>query len=76
MGNREIAEFLIAQGARLDVFVAAMLGRLDIVRAMLSAWPPLLQSRGPHGITLLRHARAGGQAAKAVEEYLLSMGAQ
>ena len=26
MGNREIAEFLIGQGARLDIFVAAMLG--------------------------------------------------
>ena len=27
MGNREIAEFLIGQGARLDIFVATMLGR-------------------------------------------------
>ena len=67
MGNREIAEFLIGQGARLDIFVAAMLGKLDIVRALLTAWPGLLQSKGPHGITLLRHARAGGESAKAVE---------
>ena len=76
MGNREIAEFLIAEGARLDIFVATMLGRLDIVRAMLSAWPGLVNSKGPHGITLLRHARAGGEAAKPVEQYLLSLGAQ
>ena len=76
MGNREIAEFLIGQGARLDVFVAAMLGKLDVVRAMLTAWPGLLHSRGPHGITLLRHARAGGEAAKPVEEYLVTLGAQ
>ena len=75
MGNREIAEYLIGQGARIDIFVAAMLGRLDIVKAMLTAWPGLLQSKGPHGITLLRHARAGKEGAKAVEDYLLSLGA-
>jgi len=76
MGNREIAEFLIGQGARLDIFVATMLGRMEIVRAMLTAWPGLLHSKGPHGITLLRHARAGGEAAKPVEEYLVTLGAQ
>jgi hypothetical protein len=75
MGNRDIAEFLIGQGARLDVFVAAMLGRLDIVKALLTTWPNLLQSKGPHGITLLRHARAGGEHAKPVVDYLLSLGA-
>ena len=75
MGNRDIAEFLIGQGARLDVFVAAMLGKLDIVRAMLTAWPGLLRSKGPHGISLLRHARAGGEPAKAVVDYLESLGA-
>lgn len=76
MGNREIAEFLIGQGARLDIFVASMLGRLDIVRAMLAAWPGLLESRGPHGIPLMRHARAGGEQSKAVVEYLESLGAK
>ena len=75
MGNREIAEFLIGQGARLDIFVASMLGRLDIVKALLTAWPGLLQSKGPHGISLLRHARAGGEDSKPVTEYLLSLGA-
>jgi hypothetical protein len=75
MGNREIAEFLIAQGARLDIFVAAMLGKLDVVRAMLGAWPGLLQSRGPHGIPLLRHAHMGGEPAKPVVDYLISLGA-
>jgi hypothetical protein len=76
MGNREIAEYLIGQGARFDVFVAAMLGKMEIVRALLTAWPGLLQSKGPHGIPLLRHARAGGDPAKEVVEYLQSMGAQ
>ncbi len=75
MGNRDIAEFLIGQGARLDLFVATMLGKIEIVRALLTAWPALLQSKGPHGITLLRHARAGGDAARETEEYLRSLGA-
>lgn len=76
MGNRAIAEFLISQGARFDIFVAAMLGRLDIVRATLTASPHLLTSHGPHRISLLRHARAGGDPAGAVVEYLLSLGAR
>jgi hypothetical protein len=75
MGNRAIAEFLIGQGARFDIFVAAMLGRIDCVRAALTAWPELVHSKGPHGISLLRHARAGGEASAAVAEYLQSKGA-
>ena len=76
MGNRDIAEFLIGQGARLDIFVAAMLGKIDIVRALVTAWPGLVQSKGPHGIPLLRHARAGGESSKETVEYLQSVGAQ
>ena len=49
MGNREIAEYLISQGGRFDIFVAAMLGKLEIVRSLLAAWPALLNSKGPHG---------------------------
>ena len=52
MGSRDIAEFLIGQGARMDLFTAVMLGRLDIVTPMLTAYPALLQSRGPHGLSL------------------------
>jgi hypothetical protein len=75
MGNRDIAEFLIAQGARFDLFVAAMLGKIDTVRAAIVAWPDVVHSKGPHGISLLRHARAGGDAAAAVIEYLVAKGA-
>jgi hypothetical protein len=75
MGNREIAELLIGQGGRFDIFVAAMLGKLDIVRALLTVWPALLNSKGPHGIPLLRHATAGGEPAKETLEYLKSLGA-
>ena len=75
MGNREIAEFLIAQGARFDIFVAAMLGKIDILRHALTQWPDLVNSKGPHGISLLRHAKAGGPPAGDVIEYLVSKGA-
>jgi hypothetical protein len=75
MGSREIAEFLIGQGARMDLFAAVMLGRLDIVTPMLTAYPALLQSRGPHGLTLLHHARKGGDAARQALDYLERLGA-
>jgi hypothetical protein len=73
MGNREIAEFLIAQGARMDIFAAAMLGKLDVVKMMIAAYPTLKDSRGPHGITLLTHAQKGGSQAVAVVSYLQSL---
>ena len=73
MGRRDIAEFLLCQGARGDIFAAAMLGRLEIVKAIIEAHPPTVNYTGPHGIPLLRHAIAGGDAAKHVVEYLQSL---
>jgi hypothetical protein len=70
MGRRDIAELLLAHGARLDLFVAAMLGELEIVEAMLAAHPEMRDAKGPHGISLLRHAEAGGEQAQAVVEIL------
>lgn len=73
MGRRDIAQFLIGRGARMDLFVAAMLGHLDVVRAMIAAYPSLAQSKGPHGITLVRHAEAGGEDAAEVLTYLRTL---
>jgi hypothetical protein len=70
MGARQIALFLLERGARLDLFAAAMLGYVDVVKAALQAQPSLANSPGPHGIPLLRHAVVGGEHAKAVVEYL------
>jgi len=75
VGNREIAEFLLAKGARMNVFCAAMLGRLDIVKAVLQAYPELKHSAGPHGLKLMHHASKGGDAAKKVLKYLQKIGA-
>jgi hypothetical protein len=70
MGRRDIAEFLIRQGARMDIFTAAMMGQIDLVRYTCELYPELLQSKGPHGITLLMHAQKGGEQATAVIDYL------
>jgi hypothetical protein len=74
MGNRPIAEFLIANGARPTVFTMAMLGRVDAVRAIVDAVPGVQRTRGPHGITLLAHARAGGAPAADMVGYLERLG--
>jgi hypothetical protein len=70
MGRRDIALFLLERGARMDVFAAAMLGETEIVRALLTAFPTLRDARGPHGIPLLEHAKAGGDEAREVVELL------
>lgn len=59
-GNREIAEMLLAAGARLDIFAATMLGMTEAVKAMIAAQPALAATLGPHGIPLIAHAEAGG----------------
>jgi hypothetical protein len=74
VGNREIAEFLLANGARPSIFSAAMLGQLDVVKAFVAASPGAQRIKGPHSITLLRHAMAGGAQAKPVLEYLTQLG--
>ena len=73
VGRRDIAEFLLEHGARIDVFAAAMLGEAEIVRAMLEAQPSLREARGPHGIPLISHAEAGGEQARAVLDLLGSV---
>jgi hypothetical protein len=70
MGRRDIVEFLIRQGARMDIFTASMMGQIDLVKYMCDLYPELLQSKGPHGITLLMHAQKGGEQAKSVIDYL------
>ena len=70
VGNREIAAILLAHGARPTIFTAAMLGQLDTVKAFIKASPGIEATTGPHGITLLRHAIAGGPTAQPVVDYL------
>ena len=59
-GRRDIVDYLLSRGARLDIFAAAFLGRLNVVKAILHETPGALHQTGPHGITLLEHAKKGG----------------
>ena len=74
VGNRPIAELLIANGARPTGFTAIMMGQLVVVKGLIEASPGLQRTRGPHGITCVAHARAGGAAAADVLKYLESLG--
>jgi hypothetical protein len=73
MGRPDIANYLIWQGGRFDIFVAAMLGRLDIVKNALAVFPNLAQSKRPHGIPLIAHAKKGGENAAEGAAYLESL---
>lgn len=73
VGNRDIAEYLLSQGARTNIFQAAMLGKMDIVKATLTAFPNLKTSKGPHGLMLIHHATKGGVGE--MVEYLKEIGA-
>jgi hypothetical protein len=74
VGRRDIAMALLDNGARLDLFAAAMLGKLEIVKAVLQAFPAALTVPGPHGIPLVTHAKAGGTEAQVVYDYLVRLG--
>ncbi len=78
MGRRDIAEVLIEHGARPDIFAFTLLGEVDVVRAIVTANPGIERTAGPHGITLLAHARTGAKrndddAAKVTLEYIASL---
>jgi hypothetical protein len=73
-GNRPIAEYLIGKGARPSLFSAAMLGQLEVVKGFISAHPGVQRTRGPHSISLLAHAKAGGAGARSVYDFLQSLG--
>ena len=76
MGRRDIAEYLLEHNARIDIFAATMLGKLDMVKAALAAFPNIVHVPGPHGIPLIVHAEKGGPAARDVLEFLRPLAGQ
>lgn len=74
MGNRPIAEYLVSRGAPPSLFSAAMLGQLEMVKAFAGVQLGIQRIRGPHSISLLAHAQAGGEAAQKVYEFIRSLG--
>lgn len=73
MGRADIARFLLENNARMDLFAAAMLGRLDIIKAAAAAFPNIVHVPGPHKIPLIAHAEKGGAEARAVVEFLRTL---
>jgi hypothetical protein len=76
VGNKEIANYLLSKGARYNIYLACMLGHIDVVKQVLTFNPGLINSKGPHGFTMLHHALKGGTESLAVAEYLQSLGAK
>jgi hypothetical protein len=73
MGRRDIVEYLLDRGARIDIFCAAMMGRLDAVKSFLTLEAKLIDAKGPHGFTLHFHAQVGGKESEPVLDYLQSI---
>lgn len=69
-GRHDIVELLLEFGARPDIFCAAMLGQVDVVRTMIKHQPKLIDVKGPHGFTLHFHAQVGGDQSADVLDYL------
>ncbi len=76
VGYKELAQWLVEQGAQANIFTAALFGKMDIIKPMLEFFPHSLHAKGPHGFTLLHHAIRGGEEAAEVKEYLESLGAK
>lgn len=72
MGRRDIAEYLLAHGAPLNIFTAAMLGLCARVAEFLQNDPSLANAKGVHGISLMYHAALSGQTE--ISELLLAHG--
>src|SRR5690606_4958867 len=62
VGRLDIVDFLMSKGARPDIFTYAMLGAYAAVREMINATPGIQSTYGPHGISLLQHAKNGLQS--------------
>lgn len=73
-GSIDIANLLLEKGARADIFVLTMLGKTEIVKAMLESFPALLRSPGPHGLSLLHHAEKGGERSQELYDFFQSKG--
>lgn len=74
VGDKDIANYLIEQGARVNLFVLTMLGKTELVKPVLEVYPKLVFAKGAHGFTLLHHAKRGGDDALAMLDYLQQKG--
>lgn len=74
VGNKEIVKYLLEQGAPPTLFTMALFGQLELLRSWLQWSPESLFAKGPHGLSLLHHARVGGAEAQETMEFLIAHG--
>lgn len=81
VGRKDIVEYLISKGTVPTIFTYAMLGQYETVKMMINSYPGIQKNFGPHGITLLQHAKTGLQTegvnksnAQKLVDYLQSLG--
>ncbi|MBC7914958.1 MAG: ankyrin repeat domain-containing protein [Pyrinomonadaceae bacterium] len=60
MGSRDIANYLLDNNARIDIFCATMLGEKNILKSFIAAMPNIVNIRGPHKHPLLFHVAING----------------
>ena len=76
VGYKELVTYLLEKGAQANIFTACLFGKMEIVKPMITAFPSVLNAKGPHGFTLLHHAIQGEDEALEVKEYLELLGAK
>jgi len=81
VGRKDIVDYLISKGAVPTIFTYAMLGEYETVKTMIGAYPGIQKNFGPHGISLLQHAKTGLETegvdkskAQQLIDYLQSLG--
>jgi hypothetical protein len=81
VGRKDIVAYLLTKGARPDIFTFSMLGHYSAVKSMIESTPGVQRIAGPHGISLLQHAKTGlssdknsGCRCKKTGDYLESLG--
>jgi hypothetical protein len=81
VGRKDIVDYLIGKGAVPTIFTYAVLGQYEMVKEMIRSYPGIQKNSGPHGITLLQHAKTGLQTegvdkakAQQLVDYLQSLG--
>ncbi|MCA9903471.1 MAG: ankyrin repeat domain-containing protein [Anaerolineae bacterium] len=73
VGNQTIVEYLLAEGAPLDICTAAMMGKREELSAMLREDPTSINARGAHNLPLLYYATIYDRVD--IAELLLAAGA-
>lgn len=59
VGRRDIVHYLLEKGARPSIFTFAMMGAYEVVKSMIEFSPGIQRTMGPHGISVLQHAKNG-----------------